>query len=179
MRFSNISLYIYLAVGLVGSLNCTTAKTAGSNDVLFEVTTVTSESIAPAGEILDLRVFRDRRAEFDQFSSADSKTGTTEKPELKHAEITSDQLSAIESALGELDSAQIQPSYPPSVGRTVDSFIQVSIRYRSKQGTKTIVLYENDSHLHLDLKDIYPRELVNLLRLQYRIGAELRKAGKS
>lgn len=173
--FFTFLLFYCLAISTSG---CATASKLAPNndDLLLEMITDASDSVYPPGKSLDLRVYESGKTEFDNYSPDELHKVEPATPQLKQTTINSEQLSAIRAVLNKLNSGNPKSTYPPTE-RIFDARIVTTITYKSNEGMKTIILQENDSHLHLEKKKhIYPQPLIELLNLSYKIGASVRKA---
>lgn len=172
-----ILAYLLVLSTVVGLTCAWPQKTKNvSSVVLLEIYTNASDSIYPPGRTLDLQVFDDGRAVFDDYSLTDATKQNGEQPRRMETRIKDEDLRLIRRLVAELEIESPKSSYTPTQSKSIDERVSVAVTYLVHGGMRTIDIVENDSYLHLDDPTIgYPKSLVALLKLNYEIGGSLRK----
>lgn len=147
-----------------------------NKDLLLEITTEASETVYPPGKTLDFRLFSNREIEFDFYPpNTPDRIGMRFTSEKKSAKLSQEDFDKIIPLLNKSDLIGAKNYYPPSK-RGLDATVKKTIRLKFVSKEKTVILEENDSHLHLKEKlDLYPASLVKLLEIVEEVNKKLRR----
>lgn len=169
----NLSIYrkvlLLISLALVSFVACDRSANISNfsisanqqeDEVILEMFTESKYSVYPPGRILNLRVYKSGKAEYDLYPPV-QKEGQF-RVERTKLTLTSDELAKIKALIAEtMDTAK--ESYGPSVP-ILDAAIETTLKLRINGNQKVIVLTENHSNLVLEKKkNVYPDSLLNLL----------------
>ncbi len=145
-------------------------------EVILEVKTNASRSVYPSGETLDIKLYNNKEVEFDFYPpNTPDRVGIPFSYEREKARLDEEDFKKITDLLGKQDLVRANSSYQPNNYRSVDATVKKIIVFKIGSEEKTIVLEENDSHLHLEEKsNVYPTSLIQLLNVITGINKKLR-----
>ena len=150
-----------------------------NNEFLLEVITEASETMAPPGRSLDMLVHENGVVEFDYFPIKDLSGSEFPAPKRLETVLLPEELAELRSALKSLEVESPDSVYAPTIEKTIDEWLSISIRFRSESGIRSIVIKENDTRLHLNAEmGKYPPSIVRILRFNYSVGSRIRKEVK-
>ena len=149
---------------------------AGGKAIL-EVQSYAPDTSYPRGNILDIRLYQNRRVEFDFYPpNTPDRLGMKFSVERLESMLSEAQFDKFVSLLNASDLGAAALDYPPSRTSSTDSFIRKTVTYRIGEAEKKVSLEERDSHLHLSEKsEVYPRSLISLLELVEEVNRQLRR----
>src|SRR5918911_3332038 len=151
------------------------ATAPASQKSLLEVSTEASNTVYPPGETLDLRLYETGEVEYDYYPPPNpSRVGEPFRAVRKRTKLSTEEVEHIQDILNKPDLSNAKAEYPP-IKPILDSYIVKIVAYNDQGRERRIVLRENDSHLLLDKKEgVYPKSLIELLKLVQKINEDLR-----
>lgn len=174
-----ISFLIFLDISL-GMLNCSTLHPANLNQldndsvVLLDVSTVLSGSVYPKGEILNLRVYKGGKVEFDDYPPNPFEVNASRKRQRLSSQIDVKDIQEIERIISQMDFSNMEKKYNPTTPH-LDSKMTKTITINYNGESKVIQIEENDVVLKLDEKSPYSLTLIRLLDFVDTLNKKLRK----
>lgn len=118
----------------------------------------------PPGRILVARLYENRVLEYESFPLTPAPGFKTE---LRRHCIDSETLGKVRSLILELDAEKPTTYYAPRLKMSLDSQIQITLKYDAGSGQKEIVMKENDSSINFNALGSVP--LKELLKLIYAV----------
>lgn len=145
-------------------------------EVILEVKTNSSKSVYPSGKTLDIKLYNNKGVEFDFYPpNAPDIVGIPFSYKREKTQLDEEDFRKITELLGKSDLISANNSYQPTNDRSVDATVKKIITFKVGTQEKTIVLDENDSHLHLkENSNVYPTSLIQLLNVITSINKKLR-----
>lgn len=184
LTLKKIKFLLGMFFALISFISCNSYSTQlktifiNPNDrvLLLEIFNETSETVYPRGRTLELMLYNNSDLEFDYYSpNTPERVGIPFTTERKIGKCSQKDFENLVFYLEQEDLSTSKEIYLPTK-RSMDSSIKKLIKFKYENKEKTIIIEENDNHIHLnEKKGVFPSSLIKLLELSERINKELRK----